>query len=98
MRWLGGFESIYVQMRFTARGSVGGMETVRQPADAGVESVAPLPALCVLGARLAPGVRIHLAGLALVEAGDVTCGTVADPVLARFRNGNKRGRKPTASS
>ena len=85
MRWLGGFESIYVQVRFTGREAASGAwKRFVSPPMPVWKARRLYPHFAFWGARLAPGVRIHLAGLALVEAADVECPSLPapSPVLA----------------
>ena len=101
MRWLGGFESIYVQVRFTGREAASGVwKRFVSPPMPVWRARRLYPHFAFWGTRLAPGVRIHLAGLALVEAGDAECpGLPApSPVLASVsqRQWNE-DRKPDGS-
>ena len=101
MRWLGGFESIYVQMRFTGREAASGAwKRFVSPPMPVWKARRLYPHFAFWGARLAPGVRIHLAGLALVEAGDAECpGLPApSPVLASVSQRQwSEDRKPDGS-
>jgi hypothetical protein len=85
MRWLGGFESIYVQMRFTGREAASGAwKRFVSPPMPVWKARRLYPHFAFWGARLAPGVRVHLAGLALVEPADTECAGLPapSPVLA----------------
>ncbi len=85
MRWLGGFENIYVQVRFTGREAASGAwKRFVSPPMPVWKARRLYPHFAFWGTRLAPGVRIHLAGLALVEAADVECPSLPapSPVLA----------------
>jgi hypothetical protein len=101
MRWLGGFESIYVQMRFTGREAASGAwKRFVSPPMPVWKARRLYPHFAFWGTRLAPGVRIHLAGLALVDASDVACAGLPapSPVLASIpqRQWNEDG-KPDGS-
>jgi hypothetical protein len=70
VRWRGGFESPYVQVRFTGREAASGAwKRFVTPPMAVWRARRLYPHFAFWQTRLAPGVRVHLAALSLVEVG-----------------------------